>query len=145
MVTKLLLTSAQGASFWFGHGKLELGTATGYIHDVWAKTIKNPHPHFYRYLGFGGEEKVISISAEASCQIMNNEAFEMPYWFREGSKPLLGDGLISAEGAAHKVIQLRSRLEQFLITIHRSYERRSLRHSVQPKFAPSFLTSGKSA
>jgi hypothetical protein len=37
---------------------------------------------------------------------MNNEAFEMPHWFREGSKPLLGDGLVNAEGAAHKVRDL---------------------------------------
>jgi hypothetical protein len=35
--------------------------------------------------------------------MMNNDAFEMPFWFRESSKPLLGDGLVVAEGTAHKV------------------------------------------
>jgi hypothetical protein len=111
------LICPQGASFWFGHGKLELGTATGYIHDVWAKTIKNPHPHFYRYLGFGGEEKIIPTSAEAARQIMNNEAFEMPFWFREGSKPLLGDGLVNAEGNAHKVMTSKHGMGLLLNTI----------------------------
>ena len=65
--------------------------------------MSNPHPHFFRYLGFFGEEKIVPTSSAAMKQIMNDPAFESPGWFRLGAKVLLGDGLILAEGERHKV------------------------------------------
>lgn len=87
---------------------------------------------------------MIITSAKAGRQVMNNEAFEMPFWFREGSKPLLGDGLVSAEGAAHKVSFPKHSIMIIADFLSRSSGRLLRQLSAQHKFGHLFPLSGMS-
>ncbi|RDW80276.1 hypothetical protein BP6252_04914 [Coleophoma cylindrospora] len=96
-----------GGTLLYGHGVEEIGKSAGIIQHLWLKNIKNPDPNFFRYLGFFGQEKLVPISAEASRLVLTDPTFELPGWFREGAKTLLGDGLVLAEGDAHKYLRKR--------------------------------------
>lgn len=91
----------QGGSFLFGHGLEELGRATGVLAWEWGKDVA--YTDFLRCTGFFGEEKLLPMSPSAVRQIMNNEDMRWPEGFREALGPMLGDGLVLAEGSRHRV------------------------------------------
>ncbi|KAL1613983.1 hypothetical protein SLS54_010131 [Diplodia seriata] len=90
----------KGGSFLFGQGLQELGRATGVLAWEWSKDLT--YTDFLRCTGFFGEEKLLPMSPSAVRQIMNNEDMKWPEGFREALGPMLGDGLVLAEGPRHR-------------------------------------------
>lgn len=87
----------------FGHGKEEVGNLNGLIQAEWTKSLEDPNLDFLRYLGFFREEKLVPTSANSLRQLLTDETFVSPDWFRRGVMIFLGDGLVFAEGARHRV------------------------------------------
>lgn len=86
----------------------ELGLPGGVLakkwEDAYAGRDAEPRPSFMRYLGFFGEEKLVPLTPEAYREILTRgDDIEIPTGIKKGLAPLLGDGLVLAEGARHDV------------------------------------------